>query len=377
MKAAQKAAELPLGVMEDPRLVTPTKLKREANRDYINLGQMFVNRAEILTRGDLLPNALKDLETALALSRQLRNFAVNPLFQAGVEVESSALAGLYDWLQKVGPDRERILAAQKVLQHHATLVPDPTNSIKADYLVLRSEFQPTFDGRTLAQILANVSCAVPWEKERRRRVLNAIALGAIQSATAADVRGQARQIMAGRLASGLPPLSGPGSDLTADGWNEILRVPGSEAWWWTLNSPRAMAVTSLKRLRAADLVIAAALYQADNGKPPNEQSALVPAYLPKLPTDPLTGKMYWYQVTFGRGQVNSGFMPSRPLTLCKGRRCFGVTRNPNLDTQSRFGSNHRRNSHNNRLALACGLLPPFFTRTSRLVGLHFPPQRLR
>jgi hypothetical protein len=49
-------------------------------------------------------------------------------------------------------------------------------------------------------------------------------------------------------------------------------------------------------LRGTALFLAVRAYEADRGRPPARLNALVPAYLPKLPKDPFTGKSFRYVV---------------------------------------------------------------------------------
>ena len=111
-----------------------------------------------------------------------------------------------------------------------------------------------------------------------------------------------RQYVQERHASGAPLAVSPAHGLPAPPYlpfsllsrhmTDIPRYAVQEA-------PKADA-----RLRVARIALALAIYRADTGVYPPTLSALVPAYLPRLETDPSTGKPLGYAPT-ERGYVIS------------------------------------------------------------------------
>jgi hypothetical protein len=72
---------------------------------------------------------------------------------------------------------------------------------------------------------------------------------------------------------------------------------------------------SQRSLRAYQLVIAAALYQVDHGRPPEKLAELVPGYVVALPVDPFTGEDFGYRISAGEKIETM----SPPLTLVPGQ----------------------------------------------------------
>jgi hypothetical protein len=314
VKDAQAATQLPLGFMINPRLAEPKERWWNTIRDCRNLARYFVVRAlQLQAHGDS-GAALDHLKTALALSRQIRNAAPIAFLYAGDEMEATALVGLRAWLHKVGPDRDLLRAALKMLRDHQAAIPDPVNSIKAEYVIDRAEL-PTFarNADFLTELLANCY-QVPWEKERQLRLGHAILSAGVAVQLQEMQQGPSANPLVRRASSpdedkysrwamalNLPPAQGPGSRFSVQEWGELIEqfqlsrphayLPASVYWGST--------VPSQTTLRATLLVTATAFYQAEHGKPPDALDALVSDDLPTLPLDPWTGQAFGYRVSLG------------------------------------------------------------------------------
>ncbi len=314
VEEAQTAARLPLALMENPRLAEPRERWGSTLRDYRNLVKYFVVRAmQLQARGDS-GVALAHLDTALALSRHVRNAAPIIFLYAGDEMETTALIGLRSWLRKVGPDRELLGKALTMLKDHQDAVPDPVNSIKTQYAIDRAEV-PAFARPSdfLTELLANCY-QVPWEKERQLRLSHAILSAGVAAQLQEMQQGSPPNSFVRRVPSpdedrysrwaatlGLPPAQGPGSRLSVQQWGELIEqfqlnrpydyLPPSVYWGSTVPSRTA--------LRATLLVCATARYQAEHGKPPDALDALVPEYFAAVPLDPWTGQAFGYRISQG------------------------------------------------------------------------------
>ena len=327
---AQKAAQLPLGVLENPRLPQPKERWWNTIQDCQDLAKAFVLRGlQRQAHGD--PRAaLKHFDTVLALSRQVKHDAPLAYLYCGDSMEAIAMVGLRLWVQKVGPDRELLRDALRMLQLHQDALPDPVNSIKAQYLVDSQEV-PTFvrSSEFLKDLLATAS-QVPWEKERQLRLAHALLRAGVAlqlqetQQPRATIRGPIRLPQGdadkyARLALlfGLPPKEGPGSRLTAQQWGALIEqfqlnravdyAPASVLWGSTVRNQTGLHTTRL--------VLAVALYQVEHGKPPDTLDALVPDYLASLPDDPWTGQSFRYRISPGE-KIDS---QNPPLTLAPGQ----------------------------------------------------------
>jgi hypothetical protein len=322
-----KATRLPLGLIQDPRL---TGLESRAHRleDACTLMSLLLTcRAlQMQAHGDS-PEALRLFETALALTRQMKNNSSEDLFLTACRLEWSILGGFDHWLRKAGPDKKLLREALSLLQRHETATPDPTGSIKAQFLVIRNS-QPTVREKKLIEEIHRAAYQVPWENERQNRIVSAATLGQLRQAQKPvwqipDWRefdhfsGMARS-------RGLPPADGPGSGLSAKQWGEFLHQS------WAERYSLAYIIPGMRKrpfLRAAQLVTALALYQADKGEPPARLDDLVPDYLAALPIDPSNGKPFRYRISKGEeikrstdDNVKLRLMPGQALVWSEGPR---------------------------------------------------------
>src|SRR5205807_828350 len=94
VEEARTAAAMPLGMVQDPRLVGNDPHLWQIHQDGWRMACLFVGRAlQRQAHGDSR-EALRDLETVLALSRQMKNDAPVAVFLGGESMESVAIAGL-------------------------------------------------------------------------------------------------------------------------------------------------------------------------------------------------------------------------------------------------------------------------------------------
>jgi hypothetical protein len=299
---AERAARLPLGLVEDPRLVKSMAVLGRSSDGCYQMARLFVVRAlQGQARGHAR-GSLRDLETALGLSRQLRHDAPALALLPGLRAESLSLEGFRIWLQKTGSDKELLRAALRMLQQHEAANPDPADSIKSQYLVdlALGPYLPR-ENPKLADLL-RLACLVPWEHERQVRTFHAMYVGQLQEIQK-PVRERhnpwpADPFLRAAAQSGLPTAEGPASRLDARRWGELVlqcRMTYSYGLWlFDLYSLR-----NQRLLHAAQLATAAALYQADHRRPLTRADELVPTYLPAVPTDPLTGKAFGFRISAG------------------------------------------------------------------------------
>jgi hypothetical protein len=295
----RKSADLPLGMVQDVRIA---QLSVEPLPETQQLARVVELRAlQLEAKGDLR-GTLSLFETALGVSRQLENNAPLGSYWGGAFLEGVVLRqGLESWLQKVGSDKKLLDAAQVMLRKHVAAGPDPANAIKAEYFVLRdldpfggqdkSRFDKTY--RRLAE-------EVPWEKERQRRVFRAItfrALQLVQPPYRHDLfagNNTLNRFGAAAEGEGLPPATGPGSELSATEWSAFIL----QSWPVKQSSYQFIEMIAANRAanqQAAQIVLAVRLFQADHGHLPTTLEELVPTYLPALPMH--TGLQSQYYLT--------------------------------------------------------------------------------
>jgi hypothetical protein len=304
---AQRAAKLPLGMLQDPRLTS-----RQTQFDFSNqcrtMAVLFALKAvRVQAQGDS-KEALAQIETALALSRQVESFAPAIMYWTGCQMEDYAYLAVQRWLEKVGPDKELLRSAVALLRHQESIKPPLVNSIKAEYLVyLNSREAGPRINAVLDKAMTVVSKA-PWEKERQRRVGNALFLEQIREVT------------------GRPPeqeLIGT----QAKQWGELF---GHASWAYRFGQllylPRFHADNSNQTLRALLLAMAVAQFQAENGSAPETLDVLVPGYLPRLPVEPNTERPFEYRISKGE-QIKGDGPDTQPLRIAPGQaliQCSGI-----------------------------------------------------
>jgi hypothetical protein len=324
----RQAARLPLGVIQDPRqanVATP----HHAGQQSGEAARLLVARAlQLQSRGESAA-ALEHLGVVLALSRQLRHRAVILSYRDGLAVEQLGLEGLDRWLGDLGPKPDLLRAALKELNRHEAGVSPLSDSVKAEYLAVRSNlFSPGLlmqgpGERSIAEAVA-LAQQVPWEKERTERIVNAVFAGWLRGAEAdyrelapslTEQRGQWRRGRGWHCLQGwLPASCDPGAALTREELAELIDGSWLAVLEWVSPGARRLgplATMQLCRVRGRRLTLALALYQLDNGKPAATLTDLVPRYLPELPADPFTGESFHYRVSAGE-QLRWNALPGLP-----------------------------------------------------------------
>jgi hypothetical protein len=322
----RQAAALPLGVVEDPRLLRGST-RIAADTVYQRLAELLAARAlQVQARGDHAL-ALDHLLWALALSRNLRCQAVTAFYLQGQTVETIALTGLDRWLDRVGPQAILLRRALEALNRHEEETPPATESIQAEYLILRERLDDParwlvtdYSSETagLERDLITLALQTPWERERATRLLNALTNSRLKEARTPYWKLPPQALVwnresfpadaipadEARLVSFVPtrqrilPLLMEGdSPLSRGQWERLLadsRLLLRLFVLWPRPQPVSEAF-SLCRVRGARLKLALALYRVHEGKPAATLDNLVPRYLEELPADPFSGQPFHYR----------------------------------------------------------------------------------
>jgi len=172
----RNAANMPLGLLVDPRHVTwNTPLDDIQNCRTCAL--LFTARAlQLQARGDQ-DASFEHLAVVLALSRQLRHHTVTVPYLIGTAVQNAVVTGYAHWLSKVGPDPKRLRNALDLLLRHEKETPDALDYLKAEYIFHLHGFKKHLFGKPyfpLEERVYQEAAQVPWEGERRVRLLNAL-----------------------------------------------------------------------------------------------------------------------------------------------------------------------------------------------------------
>jgi hypothetical protein len=308
-----EGAAAPPGVVEDPRRLTLFTTLPELQK-CMWASQLFAARALQLQAVDDKAS-LGFFRVLLALSRQLRHHAVPGSRSIGEGVERIALDGLARWLERLGKKPELVREVLADLAEHEAALPPLTDAIKVTYLAAQNTLgTPPPMGRLsgwddrmaaleVSTELVSISWQMPWEQVRSQRLVDAVFAGRLRAAEVDYARLAAAQRSdpqsAAVLPDWLPPIDGPGADLTRSRLAALLRDS------WLINllpHPEGLFLSnaaSLCRVRAARLQFALALYHAEQGKPAAALTNLVPRYLPQLPLDPFSGQAFGYRTSGG------------------------------------------------------------------------------
>jgi hypothetical protein len=314
----RKAANLPLGMVYDPRdrgIVSPVSHIHELRFAAVLL---TVQALRIQAQGET-SKALDYLVDVLGLSRQLRHLSTE--FYLGVGVEGVALDGLHQWVMKLGPREALLQRASKALSQHKAQTPPASDTVKVDYLVFRNDLPIYLDrhGRIIAPdwnkgswevAWAHWLRQVPWERERQSRLFNAVftcLLHKVEQPVTAEFTQQRAKATAGRAGSyaalafelGFDMADGRIADLSLAHWGKLLQRAG---WASVLPSPWIYLQGvrgSRRQVEAARLQLALVQFQIHNRKPAATLDDLVPEYIEAIPLDPFTGKPFRYRVSKG------------------------------------------------------------------------------
>jgi hypothetical protein len=298
------------------------------------MANLYLLRArQMQAKGDTR-GALDHMEIALALSRQVKSLSPSRLYLQGCQMEDSAISGYRRWLEIAVPEKAFFKEVLATLLNHEAANPDPANSVKADYLLYLNSDLSYLLARWRLDKEMRVAYTVPWEKRRQKRIVPAIVAGSLRVAKDPALAGYSWRQRYDRSTSllqhtarahGLPPEHGPGSDISDSRWGEFVGQSVIERHTALANAPSGRALHWQQEIRAMEVVIAAGLYQMDNGKAPKDLTDLVPDFFPAgLPVDPANGKAFLYRVFDGKPfihqEVQRQFvMPSPDLKLVPGQ----------------------------------------------------------
>ena len=296
-KHLEEAAALPLGVVADP-LTTTKESSLAAVGQSGEMARLLTDRAlQLQARGDGRA-ALDHLVWALALSRNLRHRALQMSYRTGRGAEETALRGLDQWLDKLGPRPKLLRRALNELTRHEDQTPPPTEYLEAEYVNLLRRFDavphelfPSSKKATSRESLSGLNTELvalawqtPWERARQIRRLNEMFTARL------DAAGTPYWELPEASGVRRPWPFGPGPE-----WGQQLLYSAAHIE----PGVRASETLDLCRVRAARMRLALALHEAENGKPAKRLRDLVPRYLTALPADPFSGKPFHYRVSNG------------------------------------------------------------------------------
>jgi hypothetical protein len=262
----------------------------------------------------------------LALSRQLRSYALTGSYNYGRQLERKALDALDRWLA-ARRSLDLLRRAVTMLLEHEDKIPSVSLSVKAEDIRMRHTldagtlFQDHSrlddDSTLMANILTNLWLA-PWERARYTRLLNGLTEAGLRSAeleprAAAELL-ESWETNAGTrlefwsLDRGLSLLhpNSPRSDL--ERWSQLYSDSELGAMFRTETlKDRLQDGLDRTRLRAAQVKAALLLYQErHNGESAQDLDALVKSQtISAIPLDPFDGQPLRYRRTAGN-DVNWG-----------------------------------------------------------------------
>jgi hypothetical protein len=271
------AAELPVGMVEDPRRLHMFSRLRSTDAALMAARLLVVQGLRRQAQGDGAA-FVGELKAGFALAANLDNHAVAVLASVARSARSELLRGLDRWLERLDGQPELLGTVLQQLRRHEEQMPsDYSDTLKAELLVLHNTVEDLAGAvsginvkaprETVALWAAALTLAqqTPWERERQRRLL------------------VLAEYNLPRGPAALPLEDWYGRNFTPRG-----RHRGEQSWR-----------RGLARLRAAQVVVALRLYQARKHRPAAALAALVPDYLPAVPLDPFDGQPLRYRLSAG------------------------------------------------------------------------------
>jgi len=288
LKELTTAADLPTGMVQDPRRLTAAGASHAPGPALPIAIALAAHGLQEQARGDDVA-FVEDLRVGLSLSRALRNHATRADVGQGKTVEFVLLTAADRWLESLNGRPGLLKRALRILSSHLeeTAV-EGDDRVLVDYLIARNTLDDPLDwltddlsgwedaerrndpgARAEAQWVA-LARLVPWEHARQNRMLRVAFEG-----NAAE-----RQCLYGlwlpRAMLGSVDRLGPGNGtFDYDPFNRC-RAP------------------------AMQLKLALRWYQAERGKPADRLEELVPKYLPAIPSDPYQPEQpFHYRLSHG------------------------------------------------------------------------------
>jgi hypothetical protein len=291
-ESVEAAARFPLGTIEDPRDLTLNSPMRHMHSLNAADALLLVRGLKAQHDGDS-ERFVTDFALVLNLSRNLRNKSVQGCAVAGRRVEQRAVQALQRWLENLRGRDDLLARIDRLLAEHDARFGDDSADIRlADQVVLRNSLQRSGevlrrqwrhtdapeDSRTRMDAeadLVGLAWQMPWEKERHERIL---------------AHGNVTGYGYGPPANPSPFGGLPGVGL----------IPHALSQWYTSKGGFAQVEGLVQAdRRAGRTLLALRRYELKYSRPPETLSALVPEFLPGVPTDPFSNRPFGYRLSAG------------------------------------------------------------------------------
>jgi hypothetical protein len=281
----KQLVDKPGGVMDDPRRQSMAEAAKIINPTR-EIGFLLAARGlQLQAEGD--PAAMvQHLAAGLAYARVLQDRG--DIFDTTIawEMERTLLQGLDRWLEKLHGRADLLRKIQKVLADHLHKTKSDFSDIhKVEYLHARNSLEDPKEWAIFISIpddreerstvwkgtnelLAQLVWLTPWERARQNRILRSVFWG-----DQTDI-GKALDVSPGTFFMGIRA-------------NRFMDRLGPQIQYREA------------RFKAAELTVALRRYQADNGNLPKTLAALVPGYLPAVPSDPYDRRPFRYRISKG------------------------------------------------------------------------------
>ncbi len=285
---AAVAATRPVGVYDPPALVSSAAVTAAALENGRRMAVALLARGlQLQAQGK--PEPFVDaFRAAVALARTMRYGAGQLALTAGIEVERAALYAADRWLERAGSGADLSRAVAGIAAGaDDPLSFDPRPHVLADRYVIRGYMQAPGAWLTPAITpsgfppewvaaeadLVSFAWAVPWERERTRRLVGLTPDGA--------PRGSVMTLVSGRPGASMFVSRNRTANDLADA-ETLLRVVR----------------------RAVVLKAAVRAYELEHKTAPTTAAELVPRYLPRVPTDPYSdGREFGYRRSAGEDLI--------------------------------------------------------------------------
>jgi hypothetical protein len=237
-------------------------------------------------------------------------------FLPAEQVTRTVLDRLNHWGTKAAQQPGLLNRAVDTTQRFEPLLPGLVDLNQASYLATRSFLsQPELPARAPPEPTTardNSMSLVPWEAERRLRLLNAVFAGRIKAALlpladwVKDYReglGTAEPFL---MEGWIAPASNGSPIISREQLARLL----NQTWWqsylssWAIPLPLRLARLQAS-IRATELRLALIHFAAENQQAASTLADLVPKYIRAIPNDPYDGKPFRYRVSLGESIVRA------------------------------------------------------------------------